>query len=128
MAAISKAVIDQRIRNRFMELLEFFAEGEEGVRRAGAGDYFEDFYDWMPHHDDGGLRPNLALSPDEMTALLAVRDLLDGACDATPSDLTAVELIDSGWSARIQQVARVALEIMQRRGRSDEELEQPLPF
>src|ERR1043165_2244074 len=45
----SKLIIGQRIRNRIMEALAILADGNEGVRAVEPTEYFESFYDWVPH-------------------------------------------------------------------------------
>jgi len=91
----SKRVIDQRIRNRIMEALATLADGDEGVRAVEPGEYFESFYDWVPH---GGMqRLNGAISAEEQTGLSDVSKVLDLACDSTPQLMTADEFIATGW-------------------------------
>jgi hypothetical protein len=51
---ISDRLLDQRCRNRIIEVIETLAAGDEGVRGVGAKEYFEQFYDWLPHRDHGG--------------------------------------------------------------------------
>lgn len=120
-------LIDQRIRNRIMEAVETLADGDEGVRREWPTEYFESFYDWVPHRGDGGMRSNSAISPDEKALLLEVSGILDDACDATPGNMTADELIATGWPKRIQTVAYKALTLMRVRGRFSEETEEDAP-
>ncbi len=123
----SDRLLDQRIRNRIMEAVETLADGDEGVRREWPAEYFESFYDWIPHRGDGGMRPNSAISPDEVALLLEVSGILDDASDATPGNMTADELIATGWPKRIQPVAYKALNLMRERGQFSEEAEQEVP-
>jgi hypothetical protein len=127
----SDRLVDQRIRNRIMEAVETLADGDDGVRCVWPGEYFESFYDWIPHRSDGGMRPNSAITADERAALLEVSTILDDACDATigftPGNMTADELITTGWPKRIQPVALKALDLMRERGRFSEELEEEVP-
>ena len=124
---LSDRLIDQRIRNRIMEALETLADGDEGVRRDWPAEYFESFYDWVPHRGDGGMRSNSAISPDEEALLRQVSGILDDACDATPGNMTADELIATGWPKRIQPIACKALNLMRVRGRFSEENEEEAP-
>lgn len=123
----SARLIDQRVRNRIMECLLSFADGDEDLKQWGASEYFESFYDWVPHRDDGGMRPNSALTAEERDLVAKVSALLDDACDATPGDVTADQLIASGWPERIGPVAERALNKMLQRGRFDEEREEQEP-
>ncbi|WAC58688.1 hypothetical protein [Brevundimonas sp. SL130] len=125
-ATPSSRIIDQRVRNRIMEELLGLAEGDESVRRIGAGEYFEAFYDWVPHRGDG-IRPNSALTQDEAALILKVSIALDEACDATPKMVSTQELIATGWPERIKPLARSALDQMLKRGRFREEIEEDEP-
>lgn len=123
----SDRIIDQRARNRIMEVVHILAEGEEGVRQVSPGEYFESFYDWIPHRDDDGMRPSSAITTQERAYLLEVSRMLDDACDATPRNMDADELIATGWPMRIQPVAQQALAFMLQRGRFSEEQEEVEP-
>jgi hypothetical protein len=123
----SERLIDQRLRNRIMEAVEILADGDDGVRREWPAEYFESFYDWIPHRRTGKMRPNCAITADERALLLAVSSILDDACDATPDHMTADELIATGWPRRIQPVALKALDLMRRRGRFSEDREEDTP-
>ena len=123
----SDRLVDQRIRNRIMEAVETLADGDEGVRSVWPTEYFESFYDCVPHRGDGGMRQNSAISPDEVAVLREVSRILDDACDATPRNITPDELIVTGWPKRIQPVACKALALMRARGRFSEEMEEEAP-
>ena len=60
---VSDRIIDQRLRNRIMEVIEIIAMGEEGVLAVGFDEYFEKFYDFVPY--ETGVYPNSTLSADE---------------------------------------------------------------
>lgn len=130
---ISPRLLEQRLRNRIMESLHALADGEDGVRREGVAEYFEEFYDWIPHRDqenrfhDCAIN-NSAITADELALLQEVSAILDDAADAIfPSDIKADEFIATGWPKRIQPVAKKALEQMQKRGRFSEEKEEETP-
>lgn len=123
----SDRLVDQRIRNRIIEAVETLADGDDGVRREWPVEYFESFYTWIPHRDDGEMPPISAISAEERTLLLKVSRVLDDACDATPKNITADELIATGWPKRIQPVAQEALDLMRDRGRFSEEQEADTP-
>ncbi len=108
----SDRIIYQRIRNRIMEAVLTLADGDDGVRQVEFAEYFEGFYDWIPHRARGGMRPNSAITADERALLLEISSILDDACDATPVNMTADELIATGWPKRIQPVALKALILM----------------
>src|SRR6187401_179901 len=71
--------------------------------------------------------PNSALTESERALVAEVSSAVDEACDATPRDITADQLIASGWPARVSPLARRALDLMLERGRFDEEREEPEP-
>jgi len=123
----SDRLVDQRIRNRIMEAVETLPDGDNGVRREWPDEYFESFYDWIPHRDDGEMPLSSTISADERALLMNVSRLLDDACDATPKNMTADELIATGWPKRIQSVALQARNLMRQRGRFIEEQEEDTP-
>ena len=123
----SDRIIDQRIRNRIMESVQTLADGNDGVHRVWPTEYFEEYYDWVPHRREGGLAPNSAISDDERALLQDVSRILDDACDATPAVMSADEFIATGWPARIQPVALKALNRMRERGRFSEDREEDSP-
>lgn len=110
-----------------MEAVETLADGDDGVRREWPQDYFENVYDWIPHRDDGEMPSISTLSAEERDLLTRVSGLLDDASDATPKNMTADELIATGWPGRIQPVALQALNLMRKRGRFSEEQEEDTP-
>ena len=124
---ISHRLVDQRVRNRIMEVVETLADGDDGVRRASSKEYFESFYDFIPHRDDGRMYPNSAITNDELALLQKVSAILDDACDATPRDMTEEDFIATGWPRRIQPVAHEALSLMRDRGRFSEDREEENP-
>lgn len=123
----SERIVDQRLRNRIIEAVLNLAYGKTGVLDVGFAEYFNTFYDWMPAYDEGEVYPNSAMTHDECAALERVRRVVDAACDATPNDMSEEEFIRTGWPARIQPVAREALELMARRGRFAEDREETEP-
>lgn len=123
----SDRLIDQRLRNRIIDVVSTLADGNDGVLREWPTEYFEMFYDYIPHGRDGVMRRNSAMSEEERQSLLDVSEILDEACDATPQTMTPDELIQTGWPKRIQPVAKRALEIMSRHGRFSEDEEQDKP-
>lgn len=124
---ISPRVIDQRLRNSIMESLFTLAKGDAGVRDLDAIEYFESFFDFVPHQDEREIYPNSAMNMDERLAVTEVGKIMSAACDATPSDVSMEELIESGWPARVQPIARKALELMIQRGRFIEDQEEAEP-
>ena len=123
----SDRIFDQRMRNRIMEAVHTLAEGDDGVRRVWPTEYFESFYDWLPHRSDGGMRPNSAITTQERESLMEISRMLDEACDATPQNMNADELIATGWPMRIQPIAQHALTLMLNRGRFSEDKEEVEP-
>lgn len=123
----SQRLLDQRFRNRLIEAVETLAAGDEGVLRVWPSEYFESFYDWIPHRHDRRPRSNGAINAEEQAALGEVSRMLDDACDATPKMVTADELIATGWPDRIKPVARRALDLMLTRGRFSDDREETEP-
>lgn len=123
----SPRLIDQRLRNRIMEVLEVVAAGSAGVQRVGAAEFFELFYDLLPYGERGKNRSNTAISNAEWMAIGTVRSLMDDACDSTSARIRDADLNLSGWPDRIQPAAKAALKLMCERGRCSEDVEDAVP-
>lgn len=124
---VSDRLIDQRVRNRVIEVLEVLADGVAGLFALGGNEYFNLFFDYI---DDGfqedwrTLSTYTAAEVDKLEAVLAV--MLE-ALDGTAGLHTDNEIAASGWPDRVQPIARDALAAMLGRGRFDEEHEQREP-
>jgi hypothetical protein len=119
-------LIEQRVRNRIIEVVLILARGDDGVREVWPDEYFESFFDLIP----SGSKTFLSLTTldeDEKEGLLKIARLVDLASSATPKVMTADELIATGWPTRIQPVAREALDVFIKRGRFDEDKEEQHP-
>jgi hypothetical protein len=123
----SERVVEQRLRNRVMESLETLAAGDVGVLEIGAGEYFNQFYDWIDDDSPWEWRDWSSFAPGEVEALEEVLKLVDAACEATPQYVSEEDLIASGWPTRIQPVAAKSLQLMCDRGWFDEETEEAEP-
>ena len=110
-----------------MDALHTLADGDEGVRSVGPAEYFECFYDWIRHRNDGEMRANGAIETEERRLLTNVREILDQACDATPQFIDIEAFIATGWPERVQPIAQEALTLMTKRGRFDEDEEEGEP-
>lgn len=112
--------VDQRIRDRIIDAVEIWADGEDGVCKVGFSNYFEYFYDLIPYRGDGVMPSNFAITAHERSMLLALLCLLDEACDATPRHMTDDEFIATAWPKRIQSLALETLKLMPRCTRFNE--------
>lgn len=118
----SGRLVDQRIRNRIMEVVEDLADGADGMRAAGGSDWFENFFDWVLEAND--VDRVTTLTPEERDQLKALWHLMAQACTETRLLVQSDELIATGWPDRIAPVARDTLETLARRGRHLEEAEE----
>jgi hypothetical protein len=124
---VSTRIVEQRIRNRMQDVADMLADGDEQVHRFGFSAYFELFYDWIPHRDDG-IFPDLpTLVEPEKVALIELSRAVDDACDDTPNDMSESDFVATGWPKRIAIIAQRALDLMRERGRFDEEVEEAEP-
>jgi len=121
----SPRVLDQRVRNRIIEVIGILADGVDGLRLFGVSGYFNFFFDWVT--DEGDIAPNSAMSIEEREQLMVLRRLVVAACDDTPATITEHALIETGWLDRIVPEAKRALEVFLKRGRFDEEKEELEP-
>lgn len=131
----TERVVEQRMRNRAIEALETLADGDEGVRGGGVGEYVEQFFDIIDDRAPWAWRTWSVFTAEEIAALVAVHDLLVAACDATPTIATSAEtaasaeddFIATGWPREIQPAAKTALDLMLGRGRFSEDVEEGEP-
>lgn len=131
----SERVVEQRLRNRAIDALETLAEGDDGVRSMGVGEYVEEFFDVIDDRSPWRWRTWSVFNADEVHALGVVLDLLVRACDETTQVPTPEGIFDddnedfirTGWPFRIQPAASAALDLMLARGRFSEEHEEVEP-
>ncbi|WP_143535343.1 hypothetical protein [Rhizobium sp. N122] len=121
--AIAPRLLDQRIRNRFIELFDVLSKGDEAVRDLGWAEYFNYFFDWFP--DEGPIQLLSTMTDQETEAAERVLAAMRDACDATPRFMTDDDLISTGWPQRILPIAKQAADIFLRRGRFDEDVVEP---
>ena len=121
----SRRLVDQRIRNRIMEVVEDLADGANGMREAGGSDWFENLFDWVSEANE--VDRVTTLTPEERDQLQALWHLVARACAETRPLVHSDELIATGWPDRIAPVARGTLETRTRRGRHSEEAEENEP-
>lgn len=122
----SKRIVLQRLRNRRLEACELLAGGDAAVRLQGWAEYFNGFYFYFP--DEGRLERCQTETVEENEAFNAVLAIMNAACEATDDiDSSDEELISTGWPKRVQPVALEAVQVLLRRGRFNEEIEQDEP-
>ncbi len=79
---VSGRVIDQRVRNRIMQVVELLADGPEGVRGIGTGNaWFEEFFDFLREDEHADLLSTL--SAPERQQLKALLRLVNEGSSAT---------------------------------------------
>ncbi|ASR53921.1 hypothetical protein [Cellulomonas sp. PSBB021] len=125
--APSERLVDQRVRNRAIEVLEVLADGDAGLYAVGVNEYFNHFFDYVDDdlpHDWRGLS---TYTQEEVTRIELVLDEMLAALKATANLTTEREVAASGWPKRIAPIAREALGVMTQRGRFDEEREEVEP-
>jgi hypothetical protein len=123
----SERLVLQRLRNRVMESLEVLADGDEGVRALGNGEYFEQFFDTINDDAPWRWRAWSTFTSAEVAALEKVLRVLLDACAATPRVCGDDEFIASGWPGRIEPIAGTTLALMRARGRFHEDHEEDAP-
>jgi hypothetical protein len=110
-----------------MEALETFVAGDAGVGSTGYIEYFEEFFDVIGDESPWRWREWSTFTADEVSAVDKVLAQVLAASKATPPVTDDDAFVESGWPIKILQVARPALELMQRRGRFSEEIEEGEP-
>lgn len=123
----SGRVVEQRLRNRAIESLELLASGADGVRTAGAAEYFDWFFDVIDADPLSRWRSWSCLTAGEVTEIDAVLEEVTAACADTAVGISDDDLIASGWPSRIARPASTALTSMRARGRFREDVEEEQP-
>ena len=123
----SERLVAQRVRNRIMEEIWGLSRGNAGVQASGAVEWFESFFDWFPYEGEPTWYP--AMTADEERAVWSVCKLMQQAVadPAIPKNPTVEQVTARGWPARIAPFAKTALDLMLKRGRFSEELEEDEP-
>lgn len=116
---IPKHLIDQRLRNRIIEVIESLADGDEAVKLFGFGGYFNWFFDYFP--EDGNFVPLSTMSMDETAAAHELLNQMLNAAEATPQHMSDDEFIATGWPTHIQPIARRAIRTFLIKGRCAKE-------
>jgi hypothetical protein len=122
--AVSKRVVDQRLRNRIIEEVSSLAEDNDVAMQWGASEYFEAFFDLINNDRPW---PNSCFSNEKKQAFKNFCALMIKACDATPKRLTVAQLTESGWPDIIRSEAQRTLAVFLARGRFGEDEEEAKP-
>lgn len=123
---VSDRVVEQRLRNRIIEVVEVLSRGNEGLIEVNYSEFFEGFYDqWR----DGQLvvKPNSAITEEEECAIDALGRMLEAINDETRHFKSEAEYIRSGCAERIKPVAMNVLQLFLARGRFSEDREETSP-
>lgn len=115
---ISTKLNDQRLRSRFIDVIELLAGGDDTVNLFGFGGYFNWFFDYFT--EDGNFVPLSSMSFNETAAAKELLKEMLSAAEATPQHMTEAEFIASGWPTRIQLIARRAMDTFLVEGRCAE--------
>ncbi len=123
----SERLVEQRVRNRIMEEIWGLSTGDQGVSKSGPTEWFESFFDWFPYEGEPDYYP--AMTTEEAIAVRDVLELMQKAIsDTAISNMPSVsEITSTGWPERIGPEAKQALDVMLRRGRFSEAVEEAEP-
>lgn len=110
-----------------MEEIWGLSTGNDGVTSSGPTEWFESFFDQFPYEGEPDCYP--AMVPEEVTAVRdVVRVMQRAAIDPNISKMPTVEEVTrSGWPERVAPAAKRALDVMMRRGRFSEDVEEAEP-
>ncbi len=127
MVEVSPRLIDQRVCNRIIELVQGLCGGDSYVESVGAAEWINSFFDWFPLEDQQSVT-NSAMTADELQAVSALREMMVQASSQTSRMITDEQLQATGWPDRIRPHAERLLKLMQRRGRFSEDVEDTEPL
>jgi hypothetical protein len=114
---VSNRLVDQRVRNRVIEVLELLADGNDGLLAVGDKEYVNLVFDWVDDEIPGGWRSNSTYVPDEVERIEVVHRAMLDALDGT-AGMDLDETAASGWPTRIQPLAAQALALSATHGRA----------
>jgi hypothetical protein len=124
----SHRLVEQRLRNGAIDVLEYLADGDEGLARVGASDWFNRFFNVLD--DDTPLGPWHTWSvftEEEAKGLGGVHFLMVMASETTSPIVSEEELEEMRWPARVQPLARDVCRLFKDRGRFREDREEDEP-
>ena len=129
MSNISEILINQRIRNRIIEVLELASSFEAQLEYQSnaptvwvANEVINQWEDWVRDPRDPSFCPPV-FTPEEQEAIASFYRVWDDVCENTPDPLPHLEELQKteSWE-RLRLAAKTALLVFQKRGRmSDEE-------
>ena len=70
----SQRLVDQRTRNRIMEVMWSLARGDDAVREDGPAEYCNSFFDWVHLHAAGKYYPGTADQWEGLSTLTSAED------------------------------------------------------
>ncbi|MEP6017235.1 MAG: hypothetical protein ABJ251_01990 [Paracoccaceae bacterium] len=122
MSEISQQLLYQRIRNRVIELLDWYCSFDD-LAKFGVSEAINMVDDWLPIDYDKA--PNV-FNEQEKRVIAEFFQLFEAASNATDEDACDVNWLKSSdeW-IRLSAVARNALPVLLERGRFSEEIEEP---
>lgn len=126
MENISRTLLDQRLRNRVIELLELCASFED-IATLGAFEVINMIDDWLPLESDKALNvfeTSKVFSENEKQATAQFFKLMENAAEVTDQDCWDVAWFESSseW-VELSKFSKETLEIFAKRGRFSEEIE-----
>ena len=122
--AMTSQLIDQRVRNRIIEMLEWLVECESTPPDLGMNELINCWEDWVPIPAPTDFFSPPVFTSTENAQLHAVSQALDAFCIATPPSIQdGVKAISLPEWAAVISAAKVALNTMMQRGKMSEEKE-----
>jgi hypothetical protein len=116
-------LVDQRIRNRLCEYVEWVCESEVQAPELGLDELLTQWEDFICRPIDGENFPSPAYTGEEIEALRRLDATWERLCDATPASIAdeRAALALPEWGEFVS-TARSALDVFQIRGRLSEDV------
>jgi len=123
---ISRTLLQQRVRNRLMDVLEVAASFED-TAKFGTFEVINWWQDWY-HMDDLALYGEPAFTADEQRQIAAFAKAWSETADVEESNIFDAEKLNAlpHWR-RFREAAQVALQVFELRGRLSEAEEEEFP-
>lgn len=123
---ISRTLLQQRVRNRLIDVLEVAASFED-IAKFGAFEVINWWEDWY-RPDDPAFYGEPVFTPDEQGQIARFSKVWNETADVKESNIFDADKLKAlpHWS-RFREAAESALQVFMQRGRLSEEVEEGFP-
>lgn len=119
---ISKILLQQRLRNRIIEVLSLLCGEQHSIRKVGTAEILERWWDYVDE-DKLGFFSEPVFSYKELKAIKVLHQLIEDRYKAIPNTFEETEMIKCKEWVNVTAQASKVCELFNQRGQFDEEYE-----